>query len=447
MRSCAGTTSLLTLAILGCATRDPRGPVAEELAARSGYAMQLESLSDDDPSLPPGVSVGDGLDADEAGAIALWNSPALRAELTRVATAQAELEGARRPSNPNLRMLAPANPMQFYVWFAWPLEAFVTMPRRKRLAKANLDAVAGQTVQTGLDLVRDVRMAHVDWVLAHDRLRVRQQLASGLDEVAKIAEARAAAGDMPPSDADAARGDALVAVDEVARSEADVAIASARLFALLGWRPEGKLDPVAGDPLRARIAGDSDWTTVALASRPDLRSAEHTLEAAGARVGLEKLAILRLSGIVYSTSGGGGPTGVQGGGEVSLPIFDQNQAGVGRAEAELEAAAWRYQDVRNRVVAEVTEGELRLEQASRSLERYRETIVAVRQLELTAATASFDLGEQTYVPVLVSAGRLETAKLREVELAADMRRATALLERAVGRRIQPGGASEGARTQ
>ena len=147
--------------------------------------------------------------------------------------------------------------------------------------------------------------------------------------------------------------------------------------------------------------------------------------------------MLRLTGIVYSTSGSGGPAGVQGGGEVMLPIFDQNQGGIGRAKADLEAVTWRYHDLRNRIVGDVVEAEVRLEQAARSLATYQETIVAARQRELEAATASFELGEQSYVPVLVATGRLETAKLREVELAADVRRAMALLERAVGRRLGP----------
>jgi cobalt-zinc-cadmium efflux system outer membrane protein len=428
---------VVAVAAAGCAKRQADEGVSKELVQRTGYGIGLHRRPGDAPQVPDGIVVADGLSADEAAAIALWNNPALRADFARIQAAHADLQAARRPSNPSLRLLAPSGPMQFYVWFAWPIEAFVTMPKRIKLAKANLDAVAGQVVQTGLDLARDVRLAHVEWLLAEERVQARRDIAEGLQEVAKIAEVRAAAGDIPGSDSDAARGDALVAADEVARAEDDAAIAKTRLFALMAWRFGPDVRPTAEPPSRVALPQGTDFEALAVSSRPDLLSAQHAVEAAGERIGLEKLAVLRLTGIVYSTSGAGGPAGVQGGGELVLPIFNQNQGGIGRARADLEAATWRYHDLRNRIVADVTEAKLRLQQASRSLATYQETIVATREAELAAATASFELGEQSYLPVLLATGRLENAKLREVELGADVRRAVALLERAVGRRLEP----------
>ena len=430
--------ALLVVAAIGfgCAHAEPQAHVAEKLNARRGLRADFERRPDEPAEVPAGVDVHDGLGRDEAAAIALWNSPALRADLARVATAEADLIAARRPRNPSLRFMPAVGPMQLYLWFAWPLESFITMPKRIELAKANMEAVSASVVQTGLDLIRDVELAHVDWVLAHDRVEVRRQIAEGLVEMADIAEARAELGDAPLSDVDAARGDALVAQDELARAEDDAAIAAARLYARMGWKPTGDLRPEE-ETSRVPNAEGMDVESIATTSRPDLLSAQQAIEVAGARIGLEKLAVLKISGIVYGRGGAGGPTGVQAGPEVELPIFDQNQGGIARAKGELEAAIWRYHDLRNQVVADVTEAQTRLRQASRSLGAYRETIVAARQRELAAAAAQFELGEQSYVPVLVATGRLETARMREVELAADVDRAVTLLERAVGRRLTP----------
>ena len=133
---------------LACAARRDGERVADEITRAPGMPPGSSAA----PRIRPGAAGDRGrrrAHVDEAAAIALWNSPALRADFARLASAQADLEAARRPANPFLRLLAPSGPMQFYVWFAWPLEAFATMPKRIRLAKANLDAVAGQVVQTG----------------------------------------------------------------------------------------------------------------------------------------------------------------------------------------------------------------------------------------------------------------------------------------------------------
>ncbi|MGB1012512.1 MAG: TolC family protein [Nannocystaceae bacterium] len=416
--------------------------VATQIEQRTGHASNFERRPDQQAEVPPGVEVADGLSGEEAAAIALWNNPRLRVDLARLQAAEAEQKAARRPSNPTLRFLLPAGPQQFSLLLTWPLEAFLTMPRRTKIARLNAHAVAEAVVQTSLDLTRDTRLVHVDWVLSHDRLEVRRQLAGNLEEVAKIGQARAAAGDVPQRDADAANGDALVAADEVARAEADTAIARTRLQALMGWKLPDGVSPTEGEPKLTPTTPPADLEALALASRPDLRSAQLAIEATGARIGLEKWAVLNLTGVGFAQGNAGGPTGVTGGPEVVLPIFDQNQAGISRARAQLEASTWRYHDLRTQIVAEVAEVVLRWRQAQRSLDAYGETIVAVRQRELEASTAQFERGDQNYVPVLVAAARLEAAKLREAELRADLRRSEILLERAVGRRLPAQGRGE-----
>lgn len=434
MRACG----LLALALaLGCATAPSQEDVTAALDERTTYAVNLGRTPDDPPGLPPQIEVIDGLSEEDAAAIALWNSPALRVAFTRLRVAQAELAGAKRPANPLLRFMPATGSMTFYLWFAWALDSFVTMPRRIAVARANADGVATSLVQVGLDLVRDVRVAHADWVLAHERLAVRRTLANLADETVTIARARVEAGDVPPSELDAAQGDRYVAQDEVMRAEQAVLIAEAELLAGLGWRPTHSIAPSVPKPPVIGASEIRDFEAEALTSRPDLLAAQQAIAVAEARVKQQRLAILSVTGVVYSKGGAGQPTGVQAGPEVILPIFDQNQAGVGRAQAELEAAKWQYQVLRDRVVADVSQATLRLKQGATSLDAYRETIVQARTQEQAAAMAQFELGETSYLPVLISANRLANAQLREVELAAELRRSLAELERAVGRRLRP----------
>lgn len=404
--------------------------VAPEIEQRTGHRPDLERTSERAASLPPGIVIDDGISADDAVAIAVWNSARLRVDLARLGIGKAELADARRPTNPTLRVLFPAGPQQLAMLLTWPLESFVGMRRRVALAHANADVVAHSVVQTALDLTRDARLAHAEWVLAQDRREVRRLIATHLDEIATIAEARGAAGDVPLREGDAARADALAAHDDAKRAEHDVAIAELRLRFVMGWSPRTELrasaEPVAAEAVPAL----PQLEEVALGSRPDLRAARLAIDAAKARVAVERIAALRFAGVANVQG-----RSITGGVQAELPIANQNQGGIGRARADLDAASWRHEELRTRVVAEVGEAHALLQRAHESLRIYRDTIVVARERDIDVVTAAYELGEQDYTAVLLAAQRLETARLRDVELAADVRRARAELERALGRRL------------
>jgi cobalt-zinc-cadmium efflux system outer membrane protein len=133
---------------------------------------------------------------------------------------------------------------------------------------------------------------------------------------------------------------------------------------------------------------------------------------------------------------------VTGGVQADLPVFNQNQGGIARARADMDSAAWRYRDLRDRIVADVTVARAQLERAFASLAEYRDTIVALRERDVEAVTAAYDGGETDYSAVFLAAQRLEIARLREVELVAEVRRSATELERALGRRLAAGGGAE-----
>lgn len=421
---------VVVLGLLGmaCATERSLARVASDVHEHTGHAIDVDRRPEQAPKLPDGIVASDGLSADEAVAIALWNSPSMRADLARLLSAEADLAGAKRIANPTLRFLFPTGLQQLGLLLTWPLEGLIVLPRRVTLARKSLESVSQSIVQTALDLTRDVRLAHADWVLASERRDVRRDLASQWSSVASIVEARAELGDVSQREAEAARADAHVAADEATRADADVAMAQSRLRASMGWDPPQDLTPIAGPLPESIPIGAEELERVALESRPDLRAAQLGIEAAGARLGLERLAVLSLAGVV---SGQG--RAFTGGPQLVLPIFDQNQAGVQRARADLEASTWRWHGLRAQIVDETRRARAQLERSLGSFELHRSTLVEARRRDFEAATAEYELGEQDYTTVLLATQRLEAARLREVELAADVRRAAAELERALGR--------------
>ncbi|MFO0625844.1 MAG: TolC family protein [Polyangiales bacterium] len=423
---------------LGCAQSPyDRAWLGRALVARTGFATRDEAHArPDDAPLPPGVSRA-ALTDDAAVATALWNNAAFNAELSQLGFARADLAEAGMLPNPTLALLLPLGPRQIESWLAWPIEALWQRPRRVEAAQRDVARVAQTLVQTGLDLARDVRLAHADAVLARGRATLRAEAAQVMTSLAELAQARLRRGDIGAPEAAAAALDAGTAQELSLRARAEVTLADARLRLLLGLTDRGAFTPVADPPPLDAAEGLDGLLEVAMSARPDVRAAELGMEAAGARLGWERT---RIFGLVARVDGFGpaplGPAEVTArvGVQATLPLFHQNQFGIGRAEAEVERAAWRYAQVRQQVVAEVTSAQAQAEQLASSLRAWREAVRPAAEEAARGAERSLAQGESSWIAVLDATRRVVEVRLREVELEAELRRARALLQRSTGGR-------------
>ncbi|MDC0669441.1 TolC family protein [Nannocystis radixulma] len=426
------------LLVAGCArSRFDREWVADDLAARVPGAVVGAPEPGRDETLPAVVSLANGLDESEAVSIALWNSPAFQADLAQLDIARADLADAGALPNPMLTMLFPLGPHQLSGYLLLPLAALAQRPARVRAAQRDVERVANSLVQTGLDLIRDVRLAHADAAAAAEQARARVELVGLWHESEKLAQARVDAGDTSRLERDAIQAEALLAADLAARAEQDAALARLRLRQLLGVTSATLPDDTPVVAGAETIPTDPDvLVREALAARPDLRAAELAVEAAGKRLGLARARIfqglLRVDGQL-DAQGFHPSLGFH---QIELPIFNWNQGARGRAKAELQQALWRYAQLRQQIVTEVATAELQARQAHESLTRWDEQLQTL-QRTVAAATSSFRAGSDSYVVVLDATRRLQDARLREIDLRAQLRRALAQLDRSVGRRVTP----------
>lgn len=427
---------MVLLALTGACATSPydRDWVADDLAGAAAIGPVDHTRA---PSLPDGVSLADGLSEDEAVSMALWNSPGFQTDLAQLSLARADLADAGALPNPMLTMLFPLGPHQLSGYLLVPLAALVQRPARVKVAQRDVERVARSLVQTGLDLIRDVRVAHAEARATGERARARKEMAGLWIEAEKLAQARADAGDTSRLEFDAIHGEALLAADLAARAEQDVAAVLIRLRLLLGVG-ERELPAATTMAAASRAAPTSDTATLvreALAARPDLRAAELAVEAAGKRLGLERARIfqglLRFDGQL-DAQGFHPSVGLH---QIELPIFNWNPGGRARAKAEMQRALWRYAAVRQQIVAEVATAEIQVRQASDSLARWRAELAHTLERNVAAAKASFAAGSESYVVVLDATRRLQDARLREIDLGVDLQRAVAQLDRGVGRRL------------
>ena len=424
--------------MISCATASapPPADVAESLRTRTGANVRLGGA--ESPAIPAGVQVDDGLSRDEAVAIALWNNAAFQVSASQLGFARADLADAGIISNPVLSLLFPWGPKQLEWTLRWPAEVLWERPKRVAAAKLSADASAQSLVQSGLDLVLAVRLAYADLALAIDRQRLAEEAATTLQRIDTLTQSRLAAGDIAELDARAARVDAVRSALDFERAVHDVTIARERLRLLLGLGADDRsLERLQASADPERCGEPPDLMKRALAARPDLRAAELTVEAAGARLGWERSRILTLTAVLDANGEGKEGFEMGPGIDVSIPLFNRNQGGRLRGEAELQRASAVYVSLQRQVGLDVREASTLFDQARGSRVAWGERIVTPLRTNLADAEKSYSAGESSYLFVLENSRRLIEARLRERELAADEQRAQARIERASGTACRP----------
>ena len=432
---------------LSSATQAQTAKVSKTVEARTGHSLNPAEKSVGF-ALPAGVSLDDGLTEDEAIAIALWNNPALQADLTALGLARADVIEAGQLKNPNLTLVFPFSIRVLEAVALWPFDAIWQRPHRVAAAKLEQDRLSQSLVTNALDLVRDVRLAYADYSLAQLRSQVATQASRERSEIAVIINAQFRAGEISELETNASRVEAKLAEEQAARLGYEVTAAKDRLRSLLGFNPNDPAfnisQPATPETTRTVAVNASNSAPAdplgellkqAFDARPELKAAELAIEAAGQRAKWERSKILVVSAIAKEY-GKGAHGFEQGPGLlIDLPIFHRNKGAISRAEAEIERAAKQLIAARHRVALEVQQAYTQVEQAGESLRQWRSNVLPQIEQEVRLAGKSYSAGDVSYLFALQTTQRLTDARLREVEFQAALVRARALLERSIGRRL------------
>jgi cobalt-zinc-cadmium efflux system outer membrane protein len=412
-----------------------RGTVSAELNCRMGVTLGPE-MCDCEITLPYGLSLANELNENEVILIALWNNAAFQETLTDLGIARGDLIQAGLLPNPEFVILfsAPDKPWRYAVDF--PLEALWLRPIRVAAADRESDRVAQRLTQAGLDLIRDVRQAYADVLLARGRVRVTEEGAKMRGEIARLAEVRHKAGDVSLQEASTAKIEAHQARQDVLRLSHDVGIAEEKLRQLLGL--SGDRTPLRLEEAAPRIRTDLDPEALvadAVRSRPDVLAVEELVGAAAERLRIAKIGWVRVLGIADATAGNRDDHELGPAVRATLPIFHWNQGNIARATAELDKARRQRRTMQDQVTADVRQAHLRYDQARTELEALEQVVRPEVESAIRRAESAYKEGNTPYVVVLETTRQLLDSRLRREQLVSDLRRSWADLERSVGRRI------------
>ncbi len=437
IRTMAVTGILGGLMLLRCAAHSnyDHRYVSNKLTERAGAGLGPEVRSDI-VALPDAVDLSDGLSESEAVAVALWNNAQFQSDCQALGFARADVMDAGYLRNPTFSMLFPIGPKQLEFALNLPVEFIWQRPYRVAAAKRNAEKIAESLVQNGLALVRDVRFSFAQLNLAKQKAGIIREEADLDSEIARIAAARLRAGDISRLEETAFRLLASQSQENAIRFSRDAAQEEIRLGQLLGFgteKPEILIRPSSPQPIH-RLSPDS-LIRRALASRPDLRAAEISIEAAGKKLGWERSKILNLTAVLDANGAGKEGFEMGPGLQAELPLFNWNNTGRKRAQTELKQAAMNYLAVEHKIVAEVLQAARDCSAAWEIWDLLRQDIVPSAGSATRMAQKAYDVGEVSNLEFLNARQQLLRARLRETEAEAEMRRSIARLEFSLGCRL------------
>lgn len=429
---------LVLAAVVGCVGHRMQGD-GDAAAVSRRVGVPVRDTRPGELVIPAGVELRDGLGQGEAVTLALWNNAAFRELLVDLGLSHADLVQAKMLPDPTVSMLIPVGAKPLEMTLRYPMEVLWLRPGRVAVARLEQARVTERLVQAALDLVRDVKVAYAEVLLARDRRHWAEESTGLQERVAEAMRARVRAGDASPLDAVQAETEHALAMETLVRQRQEFRISSERLRQWVGmglaeWveNDEG-LAPMGEFPMTLEAC-----VSRALAVRPDLRAAELGVESAGERMGLARKEAFTVSaGLNSKEIGTGAAKQLMTGPslDVTLPLLNRNQGGVAQARARFEQASRRYYTVRDRILLEVREGYARWEQAHGNRRQWHERILppleqAVRQSE--RALAAGDVSPMTVTEVR---RRWVDARFKAAGVDAEERRAMAELERSIGREL------------
>jgi len=446
-RTLVAAIAAITLATAtGCASTDARpafDATAQLAEARVGKRARWLSSSEEDEAARKETArlLAGELDADGAVAVALLQNRTLQAEYEELGVAQADLVQAGLLKNPRLSggwlfPLDPGHVAMIPADFTMSFVELLALSSRKKIATAQLEHERYRVADEVVRHATATKVAYYTYVAAAQTWAMRQVVLEAAQASVELARKQNEAGtrnDLALSNEEALF--AQVSLD-VVRARGELASAREQLVRRMGlYGPQVAFKVAAKLPEMPAAEPPVDHVeTLAVRRRLDVLAARKDVEAVSYAVSLAR-GMRVLPGLEAGVGFERKPEGIRVLGptaSVELPIFDQGQANVARAEAELRRAEAREASVAIDARSEAREARARLLAARDVVTLYRTKLVPVRERVVA-------LSQQQYDAMLLGVFQLLAAKQAEItaykeliEALRDYWIARAELERAAG---------------
>ncbi|HLJ90828.1 MAG TPA: TolC family protein [Candidatus Angelobacter sp.] len=385
------------------------------------------------------------LSLDQAIALALANSPAIKAARTQIQQSQAqEITAGLRP-NPTLafdsQFIPLFNPSQFSadtlntlqqfdIGVGYLFERGKKRQRRLEAARDQTTVTSSQVTDTERALIFNVGQQFVNALLANSTLQFAQEALKSFQQTVNISAERYRAGDISEGDFLKIKLQMLQFQTDVTSAQVARVQALGSLRQLVGYGSVPRDFDVAGDlDYQPLTASEEDLRALAIRTRPDLRAAQLAVKAAKSQIALAKADAKQDLNASFNYSHVAGASSGSFFFSIPLPFFNRNQGEIARtqfvltqsdltAKATEETAltdvsnAYEATNTSQEVVKLYISGYLKQSQDSREISEYAYKAGAATLLDFLDAERSYRATQLAYRQAL-AAYMLSLEQLRQ----------------------------------
>lgn len=480
------TAGLLLLLLGGCAVkpeadyRHAAGIISERTGSAEVYDPQADALVRERVD---GLLAND-LTVDEAVRLALLKSPALQSVFQEIGASRADLVQAGLLTNPSFSLLAQfpegGGRTKLTMGFAQELVDLWQIPVRKKIAEAQLEQTILKVVQQAVDLTADAKSQAYRLLALQQAEAIANENVALVEKSLQLAQDRFNAGETGKLDVNLVRTSLLetrLQLIDIQRQRRLAETALANTLGLSRWEHPWTLRDNL--PTAFPLAQDERALLLfAMTERLDARAAALRVQAAEDEVRQQYLKIFPsvAAGVEWerpdrkalpgrniladtareSVANGQltapsieskaqrdaerraivdsllGPSL-----QITLPIWDQNQAQIAKAKYKAEQQRKDYETLLDAVARQVQDALIVARTADEQLRFYRDQSLPQANENVESARRTYRAGEKDIIVLIDAQKSLIVQRQAYLDVWRDYAIAMAELERAVGGRLPP----------
>lgn len=479
-------TSLATFLVgAGCARVAPEGDYQNAacfVTERTGVEQVYDPSADAEVGQVVSALLAGRLTQDEAVRVALLNNKDFQSLFAELGASRADVVQSGLLTNPSFSILGRfpegGGRANLTVNFGQELVDLWQIPVRKAIAEAQLGQAVLKIVRRAVDLAADVRVRYsrvAALVRAEAITRENLQL---VERSLQLAQARFTAGESGQLDVFLVRGTLLEVQVELINLARDRRVTQAELSRLMGltrWANGFDLGEELTPP-PPLVFDEGELLAYAMRERLDaqataaqVRAAEGELRrqylnifpsvVAGAELERNERRALPGRDVLADTARTSVANGtltapeIESRGQrdlerrqiidsvlgpsltITLPIWDQNQAQIAKADFKVRQLRKSYEDLLDQVAQDVQQSSAIMRTAQELVGFYEKETLPQAQKNVDAATRSYQAGEQSIVALIEAQRSLIVQRRTFVDIVRDSAIAKAELERALGGRL------------
>jgi outer membrane protein, heavy metal efflux system len=433
----------LFVSLMGLALVFPNPPTLADEGKSPLYVKidEAEATGEGEASL-----IDEVLKLEEVLAYAQERNPAIKAARSRLLAAQKVPAQASAYEDPMLSWESWNAPESFQLNEAdnniFRLSQKIPFPGKLRLkgeiaSKEAERMVAGLKI-TEIDTVAQLKKAYYDLWLVYRSLEVYGRDQELVTQFARIAEQKYAVGQVSQPDVLRAQVELTRLINRVTTENLTASKAQARLNALLSRPPEAPLGMPKNPPSPAMPYSMSELEELTLRNRPELMAQARALEKENLALALARKAYypdFEVSISRFENFGQRDGFGI--GVSTSIPLASKYKydAAVGEATANLQAAQGELERLRDLALFEAKQAFVELQTAASQLDLFLYTHIPQAEQALQASQIGYQTGTLDFLSLIDSVRAVEQVHLEHLTAAANLEKAWAELERAVGQEL------------